>query len=208
MIKNVLFDFGGVLYDIDYEGSMRHLAALSAKPELLRDMPLDKFYDVPEQFEMGKISASEFRNFLREVFHIEKNDEEIDRAWVSMLIGLKPDAVNVVREFKQYFNVSLLSNTNIIHYDAFKTECSGLLGLFDGAFMSFDTGLRKPMQEIYEYVCNKVSYVPEETIFIDDSERNLPGAKAAGLHTLLFGRNGSLSGLLHSIRKIAQNLAI
>lgn len=201
MIRNIIFDFGGVLYDIDYNLTAAKFAELSkVKSDIIT---LDEMLEIPDKFERGLISESEFRNHLRTTFElIEVSDKDIDLAWNSMLIGLKQESIDFVKNIKVNFDVALLSNTNSIHYRKFHRETYELEREFPNVFFSHLINMRKPDMEIYHYVCNKCGFKESETLFIDDNLVNVKGAILANLKGYRCNRNGKLSDLYDTIKKI------
>jgi len=199
MIKTLIFDFGGVLYNIDYFASINALAELSSQPELLVNMHLNSILELPDSFEKGLIKPDEFRDFLRKEYFINASDSIIDDCWNKMLKGIKPESVEFIKSFKNKYKLALLSNTNEIHYNFFINESRELIDVFENVFFSYKINLRKPDMEIYKYVCEKLNCKPEETLFIDDSFINIQGAEMAGLNTFHFTNDKELSDLFHTI---------
>lgn len=197
--KTLIFDFGGVLYNIDYYASTRKFAKLSDLPELFANMPQMKILDLPSEFEKGNITEQEFRDFLRKEYHLNASNDEIDKAWNSMLLGIKPDSISFIKSLKDKYQLILLSNTNSIHYEYFKNECKDLLNLFDHTIFSYHTGMRKPDVDIYNFALNQASCLPQESIFFDDTKSNLIGAQKAGMNVFHFDIGYTLSDLLHTI---------
>lgn len=207
MIKNIIFDFGGVLYDLDYELTSNQLSELSTINKYVTT--LDEMLEIPDLFEKGLINESEFRTHLRDMFGIlNQNDNALDKAWNAMLIAIKPDAVEFLKEINKTFNTALLSNTNSIHYRRFHQETEELENSFQFVFFSHQIGMRKPDIEIYDYVCKNCGFKPEETLFIDDNLVNVNGAISAKLQALHWKRNGELSELFNTIKNITHTKVI
>jgi putative hydrolase of the HAD superfamily len=201
-IKNIIFDFGGVLYDIDYLKCSTELAKLSLYPDLFKNLTLNEFIDLSSDFEKGFISRQQFRNLIREKYFISADNQIFDKAWNSMLIGIKEDSIRFLKKIKDKFRISLLSNSNPIHHDFFYKESKEMLDCFEGLFFSFQIRMRKPENQIFEYVCKKMEYIPEQTLFVDDSFLNIECAKLARLKIFHFSSEVTLSDLLHSIEII------
>ncbi len=200
-VKNIIFDFGGVLYDIDMGSAERKFSQILIhrnKDVNLRNLDLGS--DFFSKFETGDITVLEFRQKIRELLEIDLNDAFIDSAWNSILNKLFADSPGLIKEFNSFFNTALLSNTNDLHYDAFIVECREFLKLFDHTFFSHKIGLRKPDQEIFEHVIKKTGFIPGETLFLDDSEINIKGAESLGLNTMIIKSHDEVSDLLHSVK--------
>lgn len=203
--NTILFDFGGVLYNIDYDKSRIRLAELSDTPEIFLNMPHSKFFDFPGDFEIGKISAVEFRSNLRKWYNINADDVAIDSAWNAMLLGLKPDAEWFLEQLSNDFQIYLLSNTNEIHYNAFIVETNKILKQFNKTYFSHFIKMRKPNEEIFKYFLSDSRNISNDVLFIDDSDLNIFSAKKLDFFTILHKRNSKLSDLLHTIKILSQS---
>ena len=196
-IKNIIFDFGGVILNINPLITYNNFNKLG----------LVNLYDGAEfsnpddsllLFEKGLISSQEFRNKLKEKLSHPIEDREIDEAWNAMLLDIPTERVVLLNKLKQKYKIYLLSNTNEIHYIAYTNQFKQNFGyqlfdLFNEAYFSFLLHLNKPNKEIYQYVINQNSLVAEETLFIDDSIINIEGAKAVGLKTHHLTSNESIN---------------
>jgi glucose-1-phosphatase len=202
LVKNIIFDFGGVFYDVDYRRTIEALAMISTEGERLRAMKLDDILDMPEIYEKGLIDSYSFISDLRSQYSIQSPEHAIIEAWNAMLIGLKVDAISIAEQFANQFNIIILSNTNEIHFQKFKDECIDFFPKFQEVFFSHEIGLRKPDMEVFDFVCKRMKFSPDETIFIDDNTKNSSGAIMMGIKFMHFDSNMDLSGLLHSIRNI------
>ncbi len=204
-LQNIIFDFGGIFYDINYRKTIDCLAALSPKANELKELKYDEILDLPKEFEMGLMTSAEFVVELKKKYYIEAPYEAIIHAWNAMLLGLKSDAEQFASEFAARYNIVLLSNTNEIHYNYFIDEVKSLLSHFADTFFSFQIGMRKPDENIFKFVCNKMDFSPSETLFIDDSIKNSSGATKIGLAYYHHRSNADLSELLHTIKIFTHN---
>jgi epoxide hydrolase-like predicted phosphatase len=197
-IKNIIFDFGGVLYEINFDRTKDSLIKISEKPELLKKFNSKEFADFPELFEMGKITSSEFLDKMRTTFSLNADDNIIINAWNALLLKPFNDALEVLQKLSEKYNLYLLSNTNEIHFQHFYPQTKEIFTLFKKYFLSYEIGLRKPDEEIFEYVIEDLKIEPQETLFIDDSKKNIIAAQKTQLKTLHFV-NQKMSDLLHTI---------
>jgi putative hydrolase of the HAD superfamily len=193
-IKNLLFDLGGVLLNIDY-----HKTADAFKK--LGVTKFDELYsqtganDLFEALETGKITEADFYTTLQKYCDPKTSREQIEAAWNSMLLDFRVESLNWLKSLKDQYNIYLLSNTNSIHLRAFnrifkeEIDQSSLDDYFIKAYYSHDIQMRKPYTETYHFVLNDAGLKAEETLFIDDSINNIEGAKLAGLqiHHLVSG---------------------
>ena len=183
----ILLDLGGVLIDVDYHASAKAFKALG-HPDF------DRLYSKAQQdrlfdgFEVGALSPAQFRDRIREVLDEGLSDAAIDNCWNAMLGSIPSERIDLVERLKQRYQVLLLSNTNAIHVPAFsaivkqENGIADFKGLFHGAYYSCEIGLRKPDAKAFQHVLELHEADPERTLFIDDSEQHVIGARAAGLH--------------------------
>lgn len=189
MIKNLLFDLGGVIMDIEKERCVAAFEELG-----LRDAR-SYFGDFSQQgpfmrLEQGTISPDEFHAALRTGLPEGVPDEAIDRAFCKFLIGIPAHRLDELRRLRRSYRVYMLSNTNPIMWKSKIRDDFGQQGLtredyFDGIVTSFEAKALKPDRAIFDYACRKLGIRPEETLFIDDSQANLDAAAALGFRAAL-----------------------
>ena len=192
MIKNIIFDLGNVLFDIDFN-------KLKPAFEKLGIQDFDKQYsllhasDIFLQLEKGEIMPEEFYDLLRKESGLISNNEAMEQAWNSMLLQFRWESIAFLQQYKTRYRMFLLSNTNYIHQQCInkmlkeRTGITELRQLFEAAYFSHEVGMRKPDLAIYQHVIDDAQLNPVETIFIDDVEANIKPAETAGLkvHLLL-----------------------
>jgi len=202
MIKNCIFDFGGVLYKIDPARSIRSFFALSDRKDRFKPAELENILSKSgfNLYESGKISTAEFRDFIREELAVTADDQTIDRAWNLTLVEKYDFADRIIDEIKSGFNIVLLSNTNEIHYEFFEPQCRDLFSNFDRCFFSHELKTRKPEHKIFEKILKTMKYKADETIFIDDAIINIEAAAKLGLATYHISDNNKLADLFEIIR--------
>lgn len=190
MIKNLLFDLGGVIMDLDRNRCVEAFNALG-----MRDA--DDFLGVYGQkgdflaLERGEIDAAEFRRRIRPLFDRPVTDAEIDAAFNRFLIGIPRHRLEALRRLRsQGYGIYLLSNTNPIMMEGFIAEQFRQEGLemkdyFDGEVCSYKAKCYKPEAEIFDYTCRTCGIEPGETLFFDDSQANVDAARALGFNAVL-----------------------
>jgi putative hydrolase of the HAD superfamily len=195
-IKNIIFDLGGVILNIDFQKSTEAFKKLGFND-------FDSFYNMAKQselfikFEKGEINAQEFRNNLR-MFKNDLSDEQINLAWNAMILDIPKARIDLLLRLKTKYRTFLLSNTNEIHFKKYDKEIrlsSGLTGmdeLFEKDYYSYKLGMRKPDKKIYEYVISENNLIPSETLFIDDSTINMEAAKQCGIKTYLIEKENDI----------------
>jgi len=188
-IKNIIFDLGGVFLEVDYFKTQDAFIDLGVTHfnQLYTQQHASPLFEL---LETGKITPEAFYEQLRQVSGINLSDEQIRSAWCAMLGKFYVDALEWLGGIGGRFNIYLFSNTNKIHEDAFKiilkeqTGFNSLSHYFIKDYYSHTMGLRKPYVESYQYILKEQNLNPEETMFIDDSIKNVEGAISAGLHGL------------------------
>ncbi|HNS12737.1 MAG TPA: HAD family phosphatase [Bacteroidia bacterium] len=197
-LRNIIFDLGGVLFDINYQNiieSFRKLG-LSEFDAIYTQLKQDHLFD---ELEKGLISGPEFRDRIRSLAKKEFSDRQIDDAWNSILIGFPSKNVDLLQELKTKYRLFLLSNTNEIHEKAFRKMLNSIykrdiLGdAFEKIYLSHHIHERKPDLIIFERVIRENNLEANHTLFIDDSPQHVEGAKVAGLNALLL-KNGEWVG--------------
>ncbi|TCO25319.1 putative hydrolase of the HAD superfamily [Pedobacter psychrotolerans] len=190
-IKNIIFDYGNVIFDIDFkiaQASFQKLGITDIENFFAHKAHNQLFDD----FETGAISPAEFREGIRKAANKpELTDAQIDEAWNSLLIGTIQENHDVLLKVKDQYRTFLLSNNNEIHYDWIINYLKTTFNLnnydtyFEKAYFSQHMKLRKPNTNIFEQVLKDNHLNPAETLFIDDSPQHIEGAKKVGLNTLL-----------------------
>ena len=190
IIKNIIFDYGNVIFDIDHQLTIKAFEKLG-----LTDFS-DKFSHAGQaeffnEFEKGKISADEFRKNMNVILHANFSDEIIDHAWNALLIGIPSGNLELLLQTKNKYRTFLLSNNNIIHYTQIVKylqsvfEINSMDDYFEKTYYSHQMNMRKPDADIFEFVLNENKLNPAETLFIDDSKQHIETAKNIGLQTHL-----------------------
>ena len=189
-INSIIFDLGGVLFDIDYKYTQQAFQKLGAINNFDAVYSQQKQAGIFDEFEKGNISPAQFREGLRKWLPASIKDSQIDNAWNALLIGLPLDKIELLGKLKKKYRLFLLSNTNEIHLPEVFTMTDKAYSpgqfakLFIREYYSCRMGLRKPEKIIYEKVIYENGLNPATTLFIDDSIQNLQGAKLTGLQTL------------------------
>lgn len=190
-IKNIIFDYGNVIFSIDFLIAQKAWTDLGIKnvEQFFGHRQQDEIFSM---FERGDTPAAEFRNRIREkAGKPELTDEQIDNAWNSMLLGIAEGNHDLLLKVKQKYRTFLLSNINEIHYDFImdhlkqKYDFDGNDHLFEKVYYSHLMGKRKPNADIFEQVLAENGLDPKETLFIDDSPQHLATAEQLGIQVYL-----------------------
>ncbi len=185
--RNLLFDLGNVIIDLDVEGAFEKLGRLFRKDA--DKAIIDK---VLIEYECGRISTE---TFIRELAHQSKNQvqsSDIIEAWNSMLVGIPVYRLEMLRMLREDFNVYLLSNTNALHLDWVRQYVKKTHQVndfekehFHQAYYSHLVGDRKPLPSIFKHIIDDSFMTPALTLYMDDIKENLDVAKKLGFKTYL-----------------------
>lgn len=189
-IKAIIFDFGGVIFNIDFNRSSAAFNEIGIG-NFLEMYSLMNANPLFENLEKGKITEEKFYEEFRKYTKSELLNDKIKLALNSLLLSYRKEALQTLKSIKPKYKLYLLSNTNSIHLEAFSKIYNQQIGEgsledhFDKVYYSHKTGYRKPDKEAYEMVLKENNLSPAETLFIDDNEQNIEGAKTIGLQTVL-----------------------
>lgn len=188
-IKNLIFDFGGVLIDLDRQRCIDHFHRLGVE-DVEQLLSLYQQQDFFHRYETGEISSDEFRAVIRSKTTQTLTDAQIDEAWNSFLLTIPEYKLEALLSLRQHYMVYLLSNTNATHWQyaterAFRMKAFRVEDYFEQIFLSFEMGVVKPDAEIFKRVLAETGINPAETLFLDDSPANCRAAEALGINTHL-----------------------
>ena len=188
MIKNVVFDFGQVMIRFDPLYMTGKYIEDEGDVELVAGVVFDRLYWNP--LDSGDITDEEVVRLSKERLpaRLHPAVEKIYYNWIyniPEISGMR----ELVLYIKEKYGIPVYLLSNISEYFSKSSDKIPALSLFDGCIFSADYKLTKPSREIFELLCNKFNLVPEETLFIDDSEINTQGAEAVGINTYLFDQN-------------------
>lgn len=184
----VILDFGGVLYDIDYNApaeAFAHLGLADFKGLYQQAAQAREF----DELECGRITPELFYRFMESHCRPGTSREEVIAAWNCILIGMHPSRISLVQALGRQTRLFLFSNTNVIHAHVFEAWMEQHIGLsafrsaFEGIHYSHEMGVRKPDPAAFTSLCDRHGVEMKNTLFIDDSKQHVDGAQAAGLET-------------------------
>jgi epoxide hydrolase-like predicted phosphatase len=190
-IRNIIFDLGDVILNIDVPVASLSFARLSGR-EQAEILTLFKENDLFRQFETGLLDEISFRNLIRKLVDSPNwTDEMIDTAWNSLLLDLPAERVELLKKLRSKYRLFLLSNTSSIHITQVNkileasTGIKKLDDLFDKVYLSYEMGIMKPDPDIYLQVLKEQNIKAEETLFLDDNADNIKSAAQLGIDTIL-----------------------
>ena len=189
-IKNILFDLGGVILNINY-----HLTIDAFKKIGFTDF--EAFYTQKNQteffnlFETGHLSVSEFHEYIKKNCPSSITNNQINTAWNAMLLDLPIYRIEFLEMLSKKYQIYLLSNTNEVHISEFKKTIDATVGydrfknVFNACYYSSEIGFRKPKKACFNYVLKTNDLDAKETLFIDDSIQHIKGASSLGILSYL-----------------------
>lgn len=192
-IDAVFFDLGKVLVDFDLEKAYRAAAERShLTPEEIRASVISpRMYE----FEKGQISIDEFFRGLALDIAFQGTREELRKIFDDIFTEMSHN-VSVLRALHGRVRLGMISNTNASHI-AFVEREYDFFSLFDQRIYSHEVQMRKPDVEIYTHALQVMNALPERSLFIDDLEANVAGARNAGMHTIHLPVGRALADLGH-----------
>lgn len=190
MIKNIIFDFGGVLLDLRPDRCMEQFTAIGF-PQIREMLTLAHQGGVLGEVEEGNLTIQQMCDAIRQEADPSMpvpTNQQIVGAFCSMADGVPAYRLDFVYELKQRgYNVDALSNTNPVHWgycQRYFIEAGYIPSeLFQHLWLSCDLHLVKPDPRIFEAILKDAGYDPDETLFIDDNPKNCEVAESFGIHT-------------------------
>ena len=202
-IKAIIFDLGGVLVDLDIEDCK------SSFKSLLGYYGIDDIIDPCHQkgihgdLEEGKIPGDEFRRIVLQDSDPGALAENVDKAMWHILTGISPYKVEMLKRLSESYDLYLLSNNNPVCLPRAKAifEDAGipLEKIFRKCFYSFEMKALKPSETFYKAVVREIGIPAEQMFFIDDSQKNVDGAIAAGLPAVYYEPGTYLEALINNV---------
>lgn len=187
-IRNIIFDLGGVILDIDPQKTIDEFEKLGwsvSDQQNGQALGTMLFFEL----ETGNDSPETFRDKIRKVIGASVSDQIIDEAWSAMIVHIPAERIRYLERLKEHYRIYLLSNTNEIHRIKFHKMFEENFGytfnrLFERNFYSHEMGLRKPNPAIFEKALKETGLNPQETLFVDDLAENVAAAEAVGINGL------------------------
>ncbi|MGV8827546.1 MAG: HAD family hydrolase [Breznakibacter sp.] len=184
-IKNILFDLGGVLVDLNKQACVDAFKAIGypqAESMLSNYVQSGIFLELEE----GHITPEAFYKAIMAEAPVTR--EQIDEAFFKFLEGIPQYKMEMLLELKKKYKILMLSNTNHIMFTWLREAYFGVDGhtigdYFDELFLSYEMGVAKPNPEIFKILIEKHGIVPSETLFLDDGIKNIEAAAELGFKT-------------------------
>lgn len=196
-IKNILFDFGGVIVTLDKQQALDRFTKIGF-PNIEDYLNEFRQRGIFLEYEEGKINQENFYKEFRKLAGNENiSDDDIDSGWLGFLVEIPEYKFELLKELRKKYNVYLLSNTNpsVMGWaksEKFSPEGLPITAFFDKTYLSYEIGHAKPDREIFDFIIKDSGMDPSETLFFDDGKANIEIAEKLGFQTYLTDQNEDL----------------
>lgn len=204
VIKNIVFDLGGVIMTLDPAEALRRFKALGLS-DAKRYLDSYTQSGIFGNLEEGKITAEDFRSKLSSLTGHELTFDECKHAWLGYRKDVPQRNLDLLKELRaKGYRLILLSNTNPFMMDwalssEFDGKGSSLNDYFDALYLSYRLGIMKPAPDFFRQVLDNENILPEETLFVDDGPRNVEAAGKLGFMTMCPDNGSDWTGELRSL---------
>jgi len=187
-IEALIFDLGGVLINLNYQATLDAFRDLGLEHEQLSYSQANQTH-LFDDYETGQISTQAFVNNIKNHVPHHVSANQIVAAWNAMILDFPIKKLELLERLSVEKRIFLLSNTNALHMQKVERELAKvsdkkLHDYFEKVYLSHEIKMRKPHPEIFEFVCHDAGLNPSKTLFIDDSEQHVIGAKSIGLNAI------------------------
>ena len=190
MIRAIVFDLGGVLIDLDYDSCVRSFREILGYERITELLDLYHQKGIYGDMEGGLVTADEFRAEILKESRPGCVPADVDRAMAGLLIGMDPRKVPLPEKLAEKYPVYGLSNNNEISvirmHEIYEENGLDWQKVFRKEFLSCRMKLLKPSREIFDAAAAEIGFPPAEILFVDDSQTNVDGARAAGWQAVLY----------------------
>lgn len=186
-IKNIVFDFGGVIVNFSREAAVKKFEEIGvANANELLDAYHQKGAFL--QVEDGTINAEEFRVILSELAGKELTYEQVKEGWLGFMLDVPQYRLEYLLELRKKYKLYILSNTNPYVMSWARSNDFTIAGrplddYFDKIYTSYELKAVKPGKSIFELMIKDADMLPGETLFVDDGPANIKMAKELGMMT-------------------------
>lgn len=182
MIKNIIFDLGKVLIDYDFDIFFKACKVNSKAADLKNAASVINLFDA------GKISKKQFYNAMKKIYSFQLDQLDFEAAWCNHF-SQNMEMIAFAKKLSSQLNLFILSNTDEIHFP-FIWQNFPILHFFDNNLMlSYQLNYIKPDLDIYKKAFTLFGLSTEESLFIDDKEKNVIAADKFGICSILHETN-------------------
>ena len=197
--KNILFDLGGVILDINVQATLKGFYELGFPAELM-EYPHSMKTDIFFKYQTGKLDTRQFRNEIRRVAGVDMTDRAFDEAWNAMLVRIPKERTALLKELSKHYSLYMLSNTSELHVAVFEKMYLDAAGesmhhVFKKIYYSHEIGWHKPDYQAWEHVIKDAGIKPQETLFLDDDIHNIKASQELGFQAIHIHERMTLTNL-------------
>ncbi|PHM36264.1 glucose-1-phosphatase [Xenorhabdus innexi] len=179
-----IFDMGNVIIDIDFRRVLAVWSNLSGTP-LATLSPKFALGETVEKHERGQITDAEFAEMLCDEMEVSLSFEQFSEGWNAIFVGVRPEVIELMNKLReQGHRVVVLSNTNHMHFQYWPQQYPEITTSADHLYLSQDLGMRKPDQDIFNYLLEKERVVAGQAVFFDDVQEHVDAAKRLGINAI------------------------
>jgi len=189
VIEVILFDLGNVILPFNNYQIAEKLSRFSQKKEFQDPQSIFPYlFDFENgainNFDVGKVSPTEFFQSLKEFLHLSLSFEEFIPIWTDIFVE-DQEVSQIILSLKGRWRLGLLSNTDPLHFNYILSKFP-IMRTFDKWILSYEVGFKKPAVEIFQKAIEWASVEPEKILFIDDMKRHVEVAVSLGMQGILF----------------------
>ena len=213
-MKNIIFDLGGVIADLDIRGMVERFMALGWKPQagianfpregeetrVIRNLAdLGPIAELIGRMDRGDIAGLDFARLILKDCAPDTTLSQVVEAYNSLIV-IPRERIEWIASLRQRYRILLLSNIGDLHWTYFQQECARqgvpVSAMFDDIYVSYQLHTAKPEPAIFEHLIEDSGIVPADTLYIDDSPANIQMGASYGLRTRLIEPNSGIVGLV------------
>lgn len=183
-ITTIIFDFGNVVGHFDYRPTFEKILPHTnlTETQILAGIALS---DLEDEYETGRITSEEFVQRMFEIGQLRCEPEVLKSAWCE-IFWPNADLCRLIPRLKSRYRLLLGSNTNELHALHYRQQFADVFQHFEHLIFSFEIGARKPRSEFFHACVEKAGCKAAQCLFIDDLPANIEGARACGLHGIVY----------------------
>ena len=190
MVKAIVFDLGGVLIDLDYDSCVRAFLDILGFERIYELLDLYHQKGIYGEMEAGHVTVDEFRAEVLRGSRPGAVPADVDRCMAALLTGMDPAKVPLLERLAEKYAVYGLTNNNEISvarmHEIYEENGLDWQRVFRKEFISCRMKLMKPSRAIFDAAAAEIGFPPAEILFVDDSQRNVDGARSAGWQAALY----------------------
>lgn len=188
VIRAVVFDIGGVL---EITPDLGVIPMWEARLGLPAGELSERMHDAFAGGSIGTITEDDVHQALRDRLGLDDQQVAAFMAdiWREYLGTPNTELIEYARLLRPRYRTGILSNSFVGAREK-EQAAYGFEELVDDIVYSHEAGMSKPDPRIYALACARLGVRPDETVFVDNTDYCIAGAREAGMHAVHFQRNG------------------